>query len=100
MFDCLQPHGLYSPYNSPEYWSGLPFPSPGDLPSQGIKARSPALQADSLPSELPGKPIKLISPFKKLFEMAAMELFSPIGAVWYAGVGNLSSQTRDGTRVS
>ena len=32
--------------------------------------------------------------------MAAMELFSPIGAAWYAGVGNLSSQTRDGTRVS
>ena len=34
-----------------EYWSGLPFPSPGDLPDPGIKPRSPALQADSLPSE-------------------------------------------------
>ena len=32
------------------YWSGLPFPSPGDLPNQGIELRSPALQADSLPS--------------------------------------------------
>ena len=32
--------------------------------------------------------------------MAAMELFFPSGAVWYAGIGNLSSQTRDGTRVS
>ena len=34
-----------------EYWSGLPFPSPGHLPDPGIKLRSPALQADSLPSE-------------------------------------------------
>ena len=41
-----------------EYWSGLPFPSPGDLPDLGIKPRSPALQADALPSEPPGKPRK------------------------------------------
>ena len=39
-----------------EYWSGLPFPSPGDLPDLGIEPRSPALQADALPSESPGKP--------------------------------------------
>ena len=39
-----------------EYWSGLPFPSPGDLPNPGIKPRSPILQADALPSEPPGKP--------------------------------------------
>ena len=38
------------------YWSGLPFPSPGDLPDPGIKSRSPALQADALSSEPPGKP--------------------------------------------
>ena len=38
------------------YCSGLPFPSPGELPDPGIEPRSPALQADSLPSELPGKP--------------------------------------------
>ena len=37
------------------YWSRLPFPSPGDLPDSGIKPRSPALQADSLPSQPPGK---------------------------------------------
>ena len=36
------------------YWSGLPFPSPGDLPDPGIIAGSPALQAESLPSEPPG----------------------------------------------
>ena len=39
----------------PEYWSGLPFPSPGDLPNPGIEPRSPALQAYSLSSEQPGK---------------------------------------------
>ena len=37
-----------------EYWSGLPFPSAGDLPDPGIEPRSPALQADALPSEPPG----------------------------------------------
>ena len=38
-----------------EYWSGLPMPPSGDLPDPGIKLESPALQADSLPPELPGK---------------------------------------------
>ena len=40
-----------------EYWSGLPCPSPGDLPNPGIEPSSPALQVDSLPSEPPGKPM-------------------------------------------
>ena len=43
-------------FSRQEYWTGLPFPSPGDLPDSGIKPRSPALQADSFPTELPGKP--------------------------------------------
>ena len=43
-------------FSRQEYWSGLPFPSPGDLPNPGIKPRSPALQADTLTSEPPGKP--------------------------------------------
>ena len=38
------------------YWSGLPFPSPGDLPDPGIEPGSPVLQTDALPSEPPGKP--------------------------------------------
>ena len=42
-------------FSRPEYWSGLPFPSPGDLPNPGIEPRSPALQADSLLAEPPGK---------------------------------------------
>ena len=43
-------------FSRQEYWSGLPFPSPGDLPKPGIKSRSPALQVDSLPAEPQGKP--------------------------------------------
>ena len=43
-------------FSRQEHWSGLPFLSPGDLPNPGIEAGSPALQADSLPSEPPGKP--------------------------------------------
>ena len=39
-----------------EFWIGLPFPPPGDLPDPGIKPGSPALQADALPSEPPGNP--------------------------------------------
>ena len=43
-------------FSRQEYWSGLPFPSPGDLPNPGIEPGSPALQADTLTSEPPGKP--------------------------------------------
>ena len=42
-------------FSRQEYWSGLPFPSPGDLPDPGIEPGSPTLQADALPSEPPGK---------------------------------------------
>ena len=42
-------------FSRQEYWSRLPFPSPGDLPDPGIEPGSPALQADALPSEPPGK---------------------------------------------
>ena len=52
---CQAP--LSMEFSRQEYWSGLPFPSLRDLPDAGIKARSPALQADSLPSEPLGKPI-------------------------------------------
>ena len=48
-------------FSRQEYWSGLPFPSPGDLPNPGIEPRSPALQADALTSEPPGKPKSLIN---------------------------------------
>ena len=44
-------------FSRQEYWSGLPFPSPGDLSDQRIEPWSPALQEDTLPSEPPGKPL-------------------------------------------
>ena len=44
-------------FSRPEYLSGYPFPSPGDLPNPGIEPRAPALPADSLPAEPQGKPI-------------------------------------------
>ena len=61
--NSLQPHGLYIARQAPlsmgfsrqEYWSGLPFPSPGDLPNPRTKPGSSALHADSLPTEQSGK---------------------------------------------
>ena len=44
-------------FSRQEYWSGLPFPSPGDLPDPGTEPGSPALEADTLTSEPPGKPL-------------------------------------------
>ena len=72
--DSVTPHRLYSPpaswnpggkgiarislpgFPRQEFWSRLPFPSPGDLPDPGIEPGSPTLHADSLLSEPPGKP--------------------------------------------
>ena len=69
--DWLCPWG----FSRQEYWSGLPCPPPGDLPNPGIKPRSPEWQADSLLSEPPGKPLKLIySPRKQPF--FALSFFS------------------------
>ena len=52
-------------FSRQEYWSGLPFPSPGDLLNPGIKPESPALQADALTPEPAGKPLKYL--FEPLF---------------------------------
>ena len=52
-------------FSRQEYWSGLPFPFPGDLPNPGIEPWSPALQADSLPTELGGKPHNLVTKQQK-----------------------------------
>ena len=54
---CQAPMSMGFPRQ--EYWSGLPFTSPRDLPDPGVKPRSPALQTDSLPSEPPRKSKKL-----------------------------------------
>ena len=52
---CQSP--LFMGFSRQEYWSGLPCPPPQDLPNPGIKLRSPALKADSLPSDPPGMPV-------------------------------------------
>ena len=53
--DCSLLASLTMGFSRQDYWSGLPFPSPEDLPDPGIKTGSPALQADSLPFELLGR---------------------------------------------
>ena len=56
-------------FSRQEYWSGLPFPSPGNLPNPGIEPRSSAFQTDALPSEPLGKPLTFanISEMSKYF---------------------------------
>ena len=64
--DSLRPHGLYSPWNSLGQNTGVgqPIPSPADLANPGVKPGSPALQVDSLPTELSGKPRKDLEDFQ------------------------------------
>ena len=57
---CQAPLSLE--FSRQEYWSGLPFPSPGDLPNLGIEPGSPELQADSSLPEPPGKPLSVCKP--------------------------------------
>ena len=58
-------------FSRQEYWSGLPFSSPGDLPDPGTALRAPALQADSLPTEPLGKPQTLKKKFTTVFKGSA-----------------------------
>ena len=51
--DCSLLVPLSMDFSRPEYWSGLPFPSPGDIPNPAIEPGSPKLHANSLPSEPP-----------------------------------------------
>ena len=59
LMDCNPPGTSALGFSSQEYWTGLPFPSPGDLPDPGIESRSPTLQGDSLLSEPSGKPARV-----------------------------------------
>ena len=56
--DCSPPGSLSMGFSRQEYWKGLTFPSPGDCPDPGIELGSPALQVDSLPTELQRKPLE------------------------------------------
>ena len=66
--DCTGQASLSMGFPRPEYRSGLPFPSPGELPNPGIEPRSPILQADTLLSEPPWRQSKGISRVDYLFE--------------------------------
>ena len=68
---CQAP--LSMAFSRQEYWSGLPCPLPGDLPDLGLEARSSALQADSLPSEPPGKPEQACFHRLKLHQLCSLE---------------------------
>ena len=64
--DCGRQGPLSMGFSKQDHWSELPFPAPGHLPDPGIKPGSPALQANSLPSEAPGKPLVDNSHKKKI----------------------------------
>ena len=94
-------------FSRQEYWSGLPFPSPGDLPNPGIEPGSPALQADALPTEPPGKPLWWSVPATRntIWERSFMETNSEsricvhiflwthfgMGKIWTTGLCSWSS---------
>ena len=65
--DCNPPGSSVHEIFPQGYWSGLPFPSPGDLPDPGIEPGSPAWQAGSLLTELQGKPDKMIVLLKLIY---------------------------------
>ena len=64
-------------FSRPEYWSGYPLPSPGDLPNPGIGPSSPALQVDSLPAESQGKPKSTgVGQFSSVQSLSCVHLFA------------------------
>ena len=69
--DCSPPAPMSMEFSRQECWSGVPCPSPGDLPDPGIELRSPTLQVDSLPAEPQGKPkntgVGRLSLFQQIF---------------------------------
>ena len=81
-------------FSRQEYWSGLPFPSPGDLPDPGIELGSSALQADSVPAEPPGNPIVWYRCSLKLWKWVSsardgVSLEELISEGWSPGLPNI-----------
>ena len=69
-------------FSRPDYWSGQPFPSPGDLPNPGIEPRSPALQVDSLPAEPQGKPHVVVDTLFEKARQVHTEGYATSGNIW------------------
>ena len=99
--DCSPPGSSVMEISRKEYWSGLPFPSPWDLPNPGIKPRSPALQVDSCSllqvAELPGKP-RDITLNRKYHLLCMSFLFIHLKSTDNHKQSNLSSE-RQGSHV-
>ena len=70
-------------FSRQEYWSQLPFPSPGDLSDPGITPGSPVLESDSLPSESPGKPHNRVT---TLYNLTRILSDGPEFDSWHAGI--------------
>ena len=75
--DSSQPGPPSKGFSRQEYWSGLPFPSPGDLPDPGIESQSPALQADAFSFEPPGKLLSHVRIFAIPWTIKFMEFSRP-----------------------
>ena len=78
-------------FSRQEYWSGLPFPSPGDLPDPGTEPRSPALQAGALPSELLGEPV--VSIVMELDLSASLLALIIIWDTWFRDMGRRATMS-------
>ena len=74
-------------FSGQEYWSGYPFPSPGDLPYPGIKPQSPELQANSLPFEPPGRPTHILH--STALEKSEYSPFPSVQLDWQLATDNL-----------
>ena len=80
--DCSLPGSSVHGISRQEYWSGLPFPSPGDLPDPGIEPGSPTFQADALTFEPPGKP-RYASEMETIALFMSQHILDVIGGLVY-----------------
>ena len=87
-------------FSRQEYWSGLPFPSPGDLPNPGIEPRSPALQADYLTSEPPDIAWDMLKQKNKT--LFIIYLISNLGTLYFylLKLANLAASAKEETSMS
>ena len=78
LWTIAQQAPLFMGFSRQEYWSGLPYPLPGDLPDSQIEPTSPALQVDSLPTQSPGKPISQLYTNTKWKVKKKKRVISPV----------------------
>ena len=86
-------------FSRQEYWSGLPFPSPGDLPNPGIKPGSPTLEADALSSEPPGKPRQHIKKQRHYFANKVHLVKAMVFPVFIYGCESWTIKKAEGRKI-